>query len=56
MIVELLAILLLFPKISNLYTIPCGFYGSPNAQNWMCELYAHISNLVTYPDYVSLSN
>ena len=25
-------------KISNLYTIPLGFYGSPNAQNWMCEL------------------
>ena len=25
-------------KFWNLYTIPCGLYGSPNAQNWMCEL------------------
>ena len=25
-------------KISNLYTIPCSFYVSPNEQNWMCEL------------------
>ena len=27
-----------FLKVSNLYTIPCGFYGSPNEQNRMCEL------------------
>ena len=25
-------------KLSYLYTIPCGFYDSPNEQNWMCEL------------------
>ena len=24
-------------KISNLYTIPCGFHRSPNEQNWMCN-------------------
>ena len=24
-------------KVSNLYTIACGFYGSPNEQNRMCE-------------------
>ena len=29
---------LTFLKVSNLYTIPCGFYGPPNEQNWMCEL------------------
>ena len=31
-------ILLSLRKRSNLYTIPCGFYGSANAQNRMCEL------------------
>ena len=25
-------------KIPNLYTIACGFYGSLNEQNWICEL------------------
>ena len=25
-------------KFSNLYTIPCSFYVSPNEQNQMCEL------------------
>ena len=25
-------------KVSNIYTIASGFYGSPNEQNWMCEL------------------
>ena len=25
-------------KVSHLYTIPYGFYGSSNDQNWMCEL------------------
>ena len=27
-----------FLKVSNLYTICCGFCGSPNEQNRMCEL------------------
>ena len=27
-----------FLKVSHLNTIPCGFYESPNEQNWMCEL------------------
>ena len=25
-------------QVLNLYTIPCGFYGSPNEKNRMCEL------------------
>ena len=25
-------------KVSNLYAIFCGCYGSPNVKNWMCEL------------------
>ena len=25
-------------KVSNLYVILCGYYGSPNVKNWMCEL------------------
>ena len=31
-------ILLLSLKILNLYSIPCGLYGSPNEKNQMCEL------------------
>ena len=27
-----------FLKDLNLDTIACGFYGSQNEQNWMCEL------------------
>ena len=27
-----------FLKVSQLNTIRCGFYESPNEQNWMCEL------------------
>ena len=27
-----ITIALSFLKVSNLYTIPCGFYGSPNGQ------------------------
>ena len=35
-------------KVINLYSIACGFYGSLNGQNWMCELYMYIfPNLVT---------
>ena len=37
-IVEMLAIPLAFLKVSYLYAIPCGFYGYPNEQSWMCEL------------------
>ena len=37
-IVEKLAIPLAFLKVSYLYAIPCGFYGYPNEQSWMCEL------------------
>ena len=29
---------LLSLKVSNVYTIVCGFYRSPNDQNWMFEL------------------
>ena len=25
-------------NVSGQYTVPYGFYESPNAQNWMCEL------------------
>ena len=31
-------IALLSLKVSNLYTILCGFYGSPNEQIWISEL------------------
>ena len=41
-------ILVLLPKFSNLYTILCGSYESPNVQNRMCELSMHVfPNLVT---------
>ena len=33
-----ITISLSFLKVSYLYTIPCGFYRSPNEQNWMHEL------------------
>ena len=29
---------LLSLELSNFYTIHCGFYGSLNEQNWICEL------------------
>ena len=37
-------------KVSKLYTIPCGFYESPNAQNWMCELcmFSQIQSQLVY--------
>ena len=44
----------IFLKVSNLYATPCGFYGSPNEQNRMCELcifsqiWSHLSNLLFY--------
>ena len=31
-------ILVLLLKVSNLYAFLCGYYGSPNVQNQMCEL------------------
>ena len=36
-------------KVSILYTIACGFYGSLNEQNWMCELctFPNIDKLTT---------
>ena len=36
-------------KVSNLYTIVCGFYGSANEQNLMCELctFAKSSHIYT---------
>ena len=37
-------------KFVNLHTIPYDFYGSPNEQNWMCELHSYsyiFPNLVT---------
>ena len=36
-----------FLKVSNLYVILSGFYGSSNVKNWMCELCksSHISTL-----------
>ena len=46
---------LLFLKVSNLYTIPCGSYGSPNVQNWMCKLctlsqiLSHNNKVIKYP-------
>ena len=27
-------------NVSSLYTIACGFYGSPDEQDWVCELCA----------------
>ena len=35
------AIPLPFLKVSNQYTMPYGFYGCPNEQNLMCELYPY---------------
>ena len=54
-IVKMLAIPLAFLKVSNLYAIPCGFYGYPNEQSWMCDLcmftqilsHTHTLNLIT---------
>ena len=43
---------LLSQKISDLYTIPYRFYGSPNPQNQMCKLYAsdfeHFEKCISY--------
>ena len=53
-IAEMLAIPLAFLKVSYLYAIPCGFYGYPNEQSWMCELcmFSQIwSHIYTEPNY-----
>ena len=34
-------IVLSFLKVLNLYAILCGFHGSPNVEDWMCELCMH---------------
>ena len=51
---KMLAIPLAFLKVSYLYTIPCGFYGYPNEQSWMCELCIFsqiLSHIRTEPNY-----
>ena len=37
-------------EVLNLYTIPSGFYGSPNEQNWMCEICTFWFRKVVYID------
>ena len=52
-VAEIVELLLL--KVSNLYAISCGSYGSPNIQNWICKLctffqiLSHINKVIKYP-------